>query len=186
MSRGRGESSVRIVGGQWRGRRLNIVGRESLRPTPDRVRETLFNWLAPYVHGATCLDLFAGSGALGFEALSRGAQQVDFVDNDELAIAELYAAKAALGAINAVIYHSAASDWLRRDARPYDIVFLDPPFSANLLPESLEALGSGWVASHTRIYVEQSKGDDLLVAPWEIAKRGVTKQVSYALLEMPR
>ncbi len=118
---------LRIIGGAWRGRKLGIVA--DVRPTPDRVRETLFNWLRPYLQEAVVLDLFAGTGALGFEALSNGAAHATFVEREKKIAHALNAARDLLGA-NAEIERSDAARWLERhDNRAFDVIFLDPPFA---------------------------------------------------------
>jgi 16S rRNA (guanine966-N2)-methyltransferase len=130
----RATSQLRIIGGQWRGRKLVFAPAPGLRPTPDRVRETLFNWLAPFVHGARCVDLFAGSGALGLEALSRGAAYCDFVDASERAARQIEAHLAMLGAAEQGRCHAIpALQFLQRAKSGYDIAFIDPPFDSDLL-----------------------------------------------------
>ena len=127
-----GQPQLRIIGGDWRGRKLSFPSKSSLRPTTDRVRETLFNWLAPMVRDAQCLDLCAGSGALGIEALSRGAQRCDFVDTDQHAIDAIGQNLRALGAVGrATLRTCQANTVLTADAQ-WDIVFVDPPFEAGL------------------------------------------------------
>src|SRR5579872_3568450 len=147
---------LRIIGGAWRGRRLRFPPSPEIRPTPDRVRETLFNWLAPRVPGARCLDLFAGSGALGLEALSRGAAHVTFVERDIAAVREISARLAEWGSHSASVDHADARKFLERPpAQPYDIVFLDPPFASTLLAESAARLEQGaWLAADALIYIE--------------------------------
>src|SRR4051812_13761804 len=119
---------LRIIGGTWRGRRLRFPPQEEIRPTPDRVRETLFNWLGTHVVGARCLDLFAGSGALGLEALSRGAAHVTFVERDAVAARELRARLTEWGAVGAQVEQMEAMRFLGGTPQPFEIVFLDPPF----------------------------------------------------------
>ena len=125
---------VRIIAGQWRGRKLPVIDADGLRPTGDRIRETLFNWLAPHIEGARCLDLFAGSGALGFEALSRGAASCDFVELNGAVAKTLEANKQLLNAQGAEIHRKDWKAFLESEAgqRPWDVVFLDPPFSEGL------------------------------------------------------
>ncbi|TPW17985.1 MAG: methyltransferase, partial [Halothiobacillaceae bacterium] len=127
MTKAPTRNSLRIIGGTWRSRRLEFPTVEQLRPTPDRVRETLFNWLQHRIGGARCLDLFAGSGALGFEALSRGANEVVFVEIDPAAVQALRANAQRLQADNAQIIHEEALRYLAKPADPFDIIFLDPP-----------------------------------------------------------
>jgi 16S rRNA (guanine966-N2)-methyltransferase len=134
-------NQVRIIGGKWKRRKLTFPNRAELRPTPDRVRETLFNWLMHDVAEARCLDLFAGSGALGFEALSRGAQHTTFVERDPLIVRSLSANQARLGATaSSTLVRGAALPWLRRQQQTWDLVFLDPPYRSNQLVGALHIL----------------------------------------------
>ena len=121
---------IRIIGGSLRNSRLEVPDRPGLRPTPERVRETLFNWLAPVIAGSRCLDLFAGTGALGVEALSRGAARAQFVERDGRAVQALRANLARLKAADGRVAEADALAWLQGEAEPFDLVFLDPPFAA--------------------------------------------------------
>jgi 16S rRNA (guanine966-N2)-methyltransferase len=154
--RGASARTLRIIGGAWRGRRLRFPPTQDIRPTPDRVRETLFNWLAARVPGAGCLDLFAGSGALGFEALSRGAARLTFVEHDPRAAREIAARLEEWGAQGGRVENVDARRFLERTpAEPFDIVFLDPPFASTLLEESTARLEQGgWLASGALVYIE--------------------------------
>jgi len=155
MQASRELSRLRIIGGRWRGRKLAFAPVPGLRPTPDRVRETLFNWLMPVLPGARCLDLFAGSGALGIEAVSRGAAHCTLVERDPRAAAVLRAQLARLGSHAIEVVQADAGDWLRGAAVPCDIVFLDPPFSSGLLQPCLDLLERrGWLAPQAWIYLE--------------------------------
>jgi len=131
------ESVLRIIGGEWRSRKIPFPAIEGLRPTPDRVRETLFNWLQAYTPGSSCLDLFCGSGALGLEALSRGAQHVSFVDQAPEVVNQLKSNLQLLKAQNAEVIAASATAWLEQCATDeearYDLVFLDPPFRKALI-----------------------------------------------------
>ncbi len=152
--------SVRIIAGQWRGRRLAFPARAGLRPTGDRLRETLFNWLQPHCPGARCLDLFAGSGALGLEAASRGAAWVTLVERDPEIARALRANCALLGAGMAELIEADARAWLAGPPppAPYDIAFIDPPFAAAALDATLRALTApGWLAERAWIYVETAR-----------------------------
>lgn len=172
-------SHVRIIGGAWRSRRIQFHGRQDLRPTPDRVRETLFNWLGQQFTGEWCLDLFAGSGALGFEAASRGAGRVVMVEQDRLALAALERNKTLLGADCVEIRSGDALDHLRRREDRFDIVFLDPPFRLDQWVPLLELLPAR-LRPGARIYIES--GEPLeLSACWSELKRGRAGQVSYQL-----
>src|SRR5476649_1681914 len=126
-----GAGALRIVGGKYRSRVLRVPARPGLRPTPDRVRETLFNWLGQDLTGLACLDLFAGSGALGFEAASRGAARVVMVEKDRAAVAELERSRATLGAAQVAVVDGDAALYLAREQERFDVVFLDPPFRQN-------------------------------------------------------
>lgn len=147
--------SVRIIAGRWRGRRLAIPRGTVVRPTPDRVRETVFNWLADDLPRATCLDLFAGTGALGLEALSRGAQEVWLVERDSELSRALQSAIEELNAPNAKVLPADARALLRKPPRQrFDVVFLDPPYADSLEP-LLAQLGP-WLADTAQIYVERA------------------------------
>jgi 16S rRNA (guanine966-N2)-methyltransferase len=146
---------LRIIGGSWRGRKLRFPDSPDIRPTPDRVRETLFNWLGERIRGARCLDLFAGSGALGLEALSRGAAAVSFIERDAAAVRELRARLSEWGSTLGSVERADALEFLAGPARAFDIVFLDPPFGAGLLGAAAERLSArGWLAPAALIYVE--------------------------------
>jgi 16S rRNA (guanine(966)-N(2))-methyltransferase RsmD len=172
---------IRIIAGQYRGRRIAVPERDGLRPTPDRVRETLFNWLGQDLSGRACLDLFAGSGALGFEAASRGASRVVMVENDRAVFRVLEESLRAIGANQVVLMREDAFGFLRTGIERFDVVFLDPPFRQNALPALLEALPAR-LAPGGRVYVEAPAPcvpDDT----WRELKRSRAGQVSYQLLE---
>src|SRR5262245_23791839 len=147
---------VRIIGGQYRSRLLRVVPRPGLRPTPDRVRETLFNWLGQDLAGASCLDLFAGSGALGFEAASRGASRVVMIEADRAALRILEASRTALGAVQVEIMGGSADAYLERAREHFDVVFLDPPFGQNAVPALLARLPR-ILCPRARVYAESSE-----------------------------
>jgi 16S rRNA (guanine966-N2)-methyltransferase len=177
---------LRIIGGAWRGRRLRFPASADIRPTPDRVRETLFNWLGGRVVGARCLDLFAGSGALGLEALSRGAARVQFVEHDARAARELGLLLVEWGAHDAAVRRCDALRFLKEQARPFDIVFLDPPFRADLIAETARRLESGgWLAPHALVYVECAAREALPAIPvtWAALKSKQAGEVGYHLFE---
>jgi 16S rRNA (guanine966-N2)-methyltransferase len=169
---------LRIIGGTWRGRKLRFPASAAIRPTPDRVRETLFNWLGPATQGAVCLDLFAGSGALGLEALSRGAAQVTFV--------ELRALLTEWQAGDATVERTDALRYLAGPSRQFDIVFLDPPFGSDLLARAAMQLEErGWLKPGARIYVECAAREGLpaLAGSWRPLKAKQAGEVGYHLLE---
>lgn len=173
---------VRIISGRWRGRRLPVPNVDAVRPSSDRVRETLFNWLMPYLDGASCLDLFAGTGVLGFEALSRGAEQATFLDNDPRVVQQLQATRDLLAAGHTRILGYDAAAWLADTApRAHDIVFVDPPFAANLAGPILDLLARGWVARTGVVYVEAAAAP-MLGPAWKLLRQGHTRQVTYSLL----
>lgn len=177
-------NTLRIVGGAWRSRRIRFPGLKGLRPTPDRVRETLFNWLAADVAGSRCLDLFAGSGALGLEALSRGAASVTFVEREREAADRLRETVAELATGQATVRHAEALAWLGGAPQPFDIVFLDPPFDSDLLPAAMRALESGgWLAPEACIYLEgpAKAGPPPLPGGWILHRSGRAGAVGYHL-----
>ena len=189
MSRGRTDKGspsgrLRIVAGKWRSRLLPIADEPGLRPTSERIRETLFNWLQSTLEGSRCLDLFAGSGALGLEALSRGAAEVVFVENSARAAAALQESVTALDASNTYIHKADALRYLNSDPQPFDIVFLDPPFAADLIGDLCRLLDErGWLAKGARVYLEQDQERPLPPLPdgWTILKHKTAGQVRYAL-----
>jgi len=183
-ARAAGARVLRIIGGSWRGRRLRFPAAALIRPTPDRVRETLFNWLGAHVAGARCLDLFAGSGALGLEALSRGAAHVTFVESDSEAVRALRATLAAWGARDAQVERADALAWLAGAASSFDIAFLDPPFAAGLLEQAAALLeGNGWLGDAALVYVECGARAGLppLPARWLPLKAKRAGEVGYHL-----
>lgn len=174
---------LRIVGGRWRSRKLHFPDIKGLRPTGDRLRETLFNWLAGDIPGSRCLDTFAGSGALGFEALSRGADAATFLESDPRACSQLQQTRRTLEAQAADIVEGDAMAWLARGRAPgqaaFNIAFIDPPFGADLAERACRLLDSGhWLAPGARIYVETGP-DEALTAPagWQLRREKQTGQV---------
>lgn len=178
----KGRGAVRIIGGRWRGTRIPVADRPGLRPSPDRVRETLFNWLAPYVDGARCLDLFAGSGVLGFEAVSRGAASAVLVERDAGAAAALAELAGRLGTDAVRIERAEALAYLAGTPGAQDIVFVDPPFADGVQARVLDALVRGWLAPHALVYLESARDAPPPAAPWQVYKSGTTRQVSYKLI----
>jgi 16S rRNA (guanine966-N2)-methyltransferase len=179
--------SVRIIGGKWRSRNLRFVSVDGLRPTGSRIRETLFNWLAPTIEGSRCLDLFAGSGALCFEALSRGAGCCVAIEANSQAVSELRLNQAQLTANNLDIVSGDCQKLLERGntAQPYDIIFLDPPFDMKLHKQASILLISGnWLASKAQIYCEfpATEAQDLPLS-WRLIKDKIAGNVRYCLFE---
>ncbi len=184
--RGGAARVLRIIGGTWRGRRLRFPALSAIRPTPDRVRETLFNWLANAVPGARCLDLFAGSGALGLEALSRGAAHVTFVERDRRAARAIEECLAEWDRDARHDWRVASLDaeaFLEGAARPFDIVFLDPPFAYEALAAVAGRLeAGGWLAAAARVYLECPAGRRPPVpASWMHERDKRSGQVGYHL-----
>jgi 16S rRNA (guanine966-N2)-methyltransferase len=186
----RGIRELRVIGGTLRGRKWTFPDVAGLRPTPDRVRETLFNWLAPHIAGARVLDLFAGSGALGFEALSRGAASATLVETDRAAAADLGAAAQRFGLAQARIENRDALSMLRAAAPgSYDLVFMDPPFASGLLQPALGLLGEREVlAAGGFCYIETAADAPLppLPAAWVPHRAGKAGEVGYHLLHAPQ
>ncbi len=172
---------VRIIGGAWRSRRIRFPDRPGLRPTPDRVRETLFNWLGQDLTGRQCLDLFAGSGALGFEAASRGAKRVLMVEQDAAALQALRVNSEALQATAVEVMCANALEFLKNHHGQYDLVFLDPPFADGYWPQLLAELPA-ILAHGGLVYCERAQALDVLQG-WEIIKSGRAGQVSHQLLK---
>ena len=182
----RGEKSeVRIIAGQWKGRHLRIVA-DGIRPTPDRVRETVFNWLAPVIEGRRGLDLFAGTGALGIEALSRGAAQMIFVERHPAAARGLRETLKELGCTAVQVLHTDAGEYLQTEPSAFDLVFLDPPFDGPGLENLCTLLGSrGWLAPGAIVYLETGHRQGLPSLPdsWELLQQKTAGQVVYALAQ---
>ncbi len=185
-TRGSPPGRLRIVAGKWRSRLLPVADVAGLRPTSERIRETLFNWLAPTIAGSRCLDLFAGTGALGIEALSRGAASVDFVENSPVAVKALRDSIQSLGAENAVIRQVDALSFLRSGSEvAFDTVFIDPPFATDHYEELCRLLASrGWLAQGAHVYLEQDSCQQLPDLPegWELLKEKQAGNVRYSLI----
>lgn len=182
----RKQGTVRIIGGEWRGRRLKIPDVPFLRPTPDRVRETLFNWLAPVMGGAYCLDAFAGSGVLGFEALSRGAAHVVMVDEALKVVRLLKEESIVLKTNHAEIYSAKLPQQLKKPARLFNIVFLDPPYDADLLLSCCTYLEEQqFLAEEAYIYLESREKleENKLPPNWRLLKSKQAGQVAYHLAQ---
>jgi 16S rRNA (guanine966-N2)-methyltransferase len=178
-------SQVRIIGGLHRGRKLPFAELPGLRPTGDRIRETLFNWLQPVIAGARCLDLFAGSGALGMEAASRGAGEVVMVDSAGAIIHQLEKNKALLGLDQLSIVRADALQFLEQSPDAFDLVFLDPPFSGNLLQPLCQRLDMGWLSDGARIYLEDDVSRPFPSLPdgWDLLKEKRAGRVRYGLAQ---
>lgn len=179
-------NEIRIIAGAWRSRKLRFPAFEGLRPTPDRVRETLFNWLRDDIEGARCLDLFAGSGALGFEAASRGARKVVQVESGDTVCAALRQSCALLAADQVCVIQDNVRHYLAGPAEPFDVVFLDPPFRRGWLqPMGMMLEIRGWLAPHALVYLESERELRLdgLPATWSRIRQGEAGDVAYGLYQ---
>jgi 16S rRNA (guanine966-N2)-methyltransferase len=179
------QGSVRIIAGEWRGRRLAVAAGTAVRPTPDRVRETVFNWLQQTIVGARCLDLFAGTGAFGFEALSRGAKEAWFVEQETPLVDALHAAASVLGVAPRIMRRDALAFLREPPSARFDVVFLDPPYAQPLDP--MVALLPPWLAERAFVYVERPRSAGLpTIASSEWVKRSYAGAVEYGLLRFDR
>lgn len=175
---------IRIIGGQWRGRKLPVPEHIGLRPTTDRVRETLFNWLAPILPGARCLDCFAGSGALGFEAISRYAAHVTLLEASRHVASQLKKNRVLLGSNDIDVINTDSLVYLAQQGEPHQVVFLDPPFRQHLLEKTIPLLeNQGWLAKEAWIYVETEVEASGLNVPlhWSLHREKTAGQVTYRL-----
>ena len=179
---------VRITSGEWKNRNLQVPDIDGLRPTSERVRETLFNWLMPSIQESVCLDLFAGSGSLGFEALSRGAIHCTFVEKSKLAFRQIRTTRTSLSAFNSEVYNCDAIDFLS-SARihNFNLVFLDPPFSDDYLISSIESIDEYQLVSRGGyIYIEFNKNNDSFNLPenWSVIRKKIYGNVCFNLIEI--
>lgn len=183
--RGGGQGQLRIIGGTWRGKKLNFPPSDGLRPTSDRIRETLFNWLAPAIHGARCADLFAGSGALGLEALSRGAGHCDFTETSATALKHIDEHMQNLNAQTRARCHNRQAEQFLHDAsEPYDVIFIDPPFRQGLVAGVCTALEDRQLLNPgALVYVETAADEPAPPVPasWELHREKVSGGVAYRL-----
>lgn len=185
-------NQVRIIAGNWRGRKIDFHDAEGLRPTSDRVRETLFNWIAPWVQSSRCLDLFAGSGALGLEALSRGAASVCFVDNNKLALQNIQKFLQTTSATKGTTYLQSAQEFIQnKNLNEFDIIFIDPPYAKFELLELIPLLEAnfeqknGSPQNDCHIFYEHSIAinESELLPNWQVVKNKKAGKVFYYLLK---
>ena len=185
-SKNRGK--VRITSGEWKNRNLEVPDIDGLRPTSERVRETLFNWLMSSIHNSVCLDLFAGSGSLGFEALSRGARHCTFVEKSKLAFRQIKTTRTILNAMNSEAHNCDAIDFLSSvHNHNFNLVFLDPPFSDDYLISSIESIHEYQLVSRGGyIYIEFNKNNDLFDLPdnWSVIRKKIYGNVCFILIEV--
>jgi len=178
-------NQLRIIGGRLKRTKLSFPSVTGLRPTPDRIRETLFNWLQSDIYNARCLDLFAGSGALGFESISRGAEFVAMVEKDPAAVNSINKNLNRLNIANAVVYRQDAKEFLQKNQQSasFDIVFLDPPYGSTILTDCMTLLEQEkWLSPEAKIYIEVSSAGDICLPPnWILHKQNKSGQVAYHL-----
>ncbi|MGB1199632.1 MAG: 16S rRNA (guanine(966)-N(2))-methyltransferase RsmD [Thalassotalea sp.] len=178
--------AIRIIAGKHRGRKLPVLMADGLRPTTDRTKETLFNWLMPYINNSNCLDCFAGAGSLSFEALSRGARNITLIELDKAAAKQLNENKKLLNASNINVINNNALKFLAQPtAEQYDIVFIDPPFHKGLAEQALALVNNGWLNKNALIYVEVESNASTPSLPddWLLLKEKVSGQVAYRLYQ---
>ncbi len=175
---------IRIIGGLWRGRKLSVADEEELRPTTDRIRETLFNWLQTIISGANCLDLFAGTGSLSFEALSRGAASSILIEQNSSLLALLKENKKALAAENAKIENCDGIEWLRKCHQSFDIIFLDPPFHQGFIDEACQLIRQSNCLKATGLLYIESEVNQKVPTGFSIYKQKTTAQVQYGLYKL--
>jgi len=178
--------NIRIIAGKHRGRKLPVLAAEGLRPTTDRVKETVFNWLTPYIPSAHCLDCYAGAGSLGFEALSRGAEQVTLIELNKAAAKQLQVNKLLLNSGNIEVKHGDVLAFLKEKSdQTFDIVFIDPPFHQNLVSQTTQLLAQGWLSKQALVYVEtEIEAEQLLPDNWQLLKEKIAGQVAYRLYQI--
>lgn len=179
-------NQIRIIGGTLRARKITFPDRPGLRPTPDRVRETLFNWLAPMITTAHCLDLFSGSGALGFEALSRGARHVTFIDREALVVSTIKQQLDLFALTHASVYQANIPQQIPSPTEPYNLIFMDPPFEQNLIAITSDWLEQqNWLANELWIYVEAEAELSPLPVPssWQLIRHKTAGKVAYYLFK---
>ena len=181
--------SVRIISGSFRGRKIEFEDSENLRPTPDRIRETIFNWLSPYIINAKCLDLFAGSGILGFESLSRGAKESHLVEKEVKVVKNIKNNQQNLKAENLFIYNEDATEFINKTTDQFDIIFLDPPYKNKLVLKFLDLIAnSNLIDTDTLIYFEwdQEISKEILPNNLELLKAKKAASVHYYLARVTK
>ncbi|MCO6524058.1 MAG: 16S rRNA (guanine(966)-N(2))-methyltransferase RsmD [Candidatus Schmidhempelia sp.] len=178
---------IRIISGQWRGRKLPVLNLTGLRPTTDRVKETVFNWLAPYLYDSYCLDCYAGSGSLAFEAISRGAKHATLLEKDKAAVNQLLANKQKLNSQALDIIHNDTLLWLANlSKQSFDIVFIDPPFGRQLVNQTINLLEQSKCLANTAwIYIETevSHSEPHVPLYWQLHRQKQAGQVCYRLYQ---
>ena len=179
------KGSIRIIAGLHRGRKLPVLMAEGLRPTTDRVKETVFNWLMPFIQDSNCLDCFAGSGGLGFEALSRGASHVSLIELNKAAVQQLRENQQLLKTDHVSIINSDAIPFIKGNTEKFDVVFLDPPFRKGFIEQTTQLLNENSLADNALIYIEMESehNNQKLPLNWKLLKEKVAGQVIYRLYQ---
>ncbi|URJ28696.1 16S rRNA (guanine(966)-N(2))-methyltransferase RsmD [Blochmannia endosymbiont of Camponotus sp. C-046] len=178
---------IKIIGGKWKGRNIPILRNAKIRPTTNRMREMLFSWLNPIISNAVCLDCFAGSGALGLESLSRGASKVTFLDNNRICTTALMEVTQSFSAYNSEIIYTDCRSWLQQSIMTYNVIFLDPPFQDNIIPEVILLLETcNLLKKKSWIYIETPKNRNIFNASiipnhWVLYREKITRNVMYYL-----
>ncbi len=178
--------SIRIIAGKHRGRKLPVLLADGLRPTTDRVKETVFNWLMPYIVDSNCLDCFAGAGSLGFEASSRGAKKVVMIELNKQAAQQLRQNVQLLKTDNMTVHQGNALTYFDSPPQPFDIIFIDPPFRQGLVDQLMHKMSDDWLAPNALIYIETEAENPLphLPSNWQLQKEKVAGQVAYRLFKV--
>jgi 16S rRNA (guanine966-N2)-methyltransferase len=179
------KGSIRIIAGLHRGRKLPVLMAEGLRPTTDRVKETVFNWLMPFIQDSNCLDCFAGSGGLGFEALSRGASHVSLIELNKAAVQQLRENQQLLKTDHVSVINSDAIHFIEGNTQKFDVVFLDPPFRKGFIEKTTQLLNENSLADNALIYIEMEseQNNQKLPLNWKLLKEKVAGQVIYRLYQ---
>jgi len=179
-------NNIRLIGGKHRGRKLPVLNSDGLRPTTDRVKETLFNWLMVHINDSVCLDCYAGAGSLGFEAFSRGAQRVTMLELNKAAANQLTTNKTLLNAKNIEIVNTDTIKFLSHPTQLFNIIFIDPPFRQGLVQQTINLLAKGWLADDALIYIEAESELTTLTLPssWQLLKEKTAGQVTYRLYQI--
>jgi len=185
-SKNTANGNIRIISGKYRGRKLPVLMADGLRPTTDRVKETVFNWLMPYIQDSICLDCFAGSGGLGFEALSRGASSVTLVELNKAAAQQLNKNKTLLQATQLTIENTNTLHYLKQCSQQFSLVFIDPPFRKGLIEETVNLLNDNLLTENALIYIEMESEEMMTFLPnnWQLLKEKKAGQVAYRLYQV--
>ncbi|AXN02271.1 16S rRNA (guanine(966)-N(2))-methyltransferase [Candidatus Purcelliella pentastirinorum] len=178
---------IRIISGKWKGKKIIIPNIKKLKPTKDIIKETLFNWIEPYIYKSSCLDCFAGSGSLGLEALSRNASSVTFLEKNKYIIKILKKNIKKLKILNTKIINTNALKWIKKTKKKYNLIFIDPPFKTNLITQIVKIIKiNKCLKNKSLIYIEKNNKDKNIKLPknWEIYKTKYTKNITYSIYKI--